>query len=105
MCAQRLLERRYDPKTGKRVQIGKLQPEKREEAILWPDRPTESNLSLVQKRFSRYSSTKADLRSAYKLNSKKESGLMYTLPADGTADHLLERVEASLVRPIPTVLE
>ena len=86
-CSERLATRSFD---GENLQIEKK-----------PEETKTRNAANLDSRFKLYANSKAELESVYRINRMKSTGIMYIIHDDGDLNHVMEKVEASLLRPVP----
>ncbi|KAL2913970.1 hypothetical protein HK105_206561 [Polyrhizophydium stewartii] len=113
VCAKRLTARRYDPVSGRVVNLESV-PKDLAKADLstWVSRPEDSEEE-VDRRIREQQQLKSELEKAYGYRKTEDSpGIMYVVKAEGLGerdpkkdaapfDRVLELVEGSLLRPIP----
>jgi hypothetical protein len=106
ICKERLQKRRYNPVNGKLVSLDRLPSDLSEEEVnKWSARQKDTDPSLVNARFEKYAGSRHDLEKFYKVRTSNVHGLFYEVQdTTGNLDAVLEKAEASLLRPIPQEL-
>ena len=104
VCEERLKNRRYNPDTGKVVDIKNLPSElEGVDVESWGYREMDRSYKLLNKRFEKYDLSKDGLEKFYKKRGEETPfGTFYSIEDEnGNLNELLEKAEASLQRPVP----
>ncbi|KAI8910749.1 hypothetical protein BC831DRAFT_517634 [Entophlyctis helioformis] len=113
LCTKRLTHRRYDPVSGRPVNLLAIPKDLAKTDLSgWVAR-AEDDETVVQERLARHATARAELEKVFGCRKTDAStGVFYAVKADGlgerdakkeqpSLDRTLELVEGSLMRPIP----
>eukprot|EP00842_Homolaphlyctis_polyrhiza_P005491 jgi/Hompol1/5943/HPOL_000908-RA len=112
-CMTRLIHRRYDPVTGRVINLTSIPKEYQKVDVSGLTSRPEDDAETVQSRIDQQAGLKQELEKVFGVRKSEDStGVMYEIDAEGIGeadarrDHpsferVLELVEGSLMRPIP----
>ena len=117
MCVDRLTNRRYEPVSGRKINLSAVDDDPRAKDLSrWLADPRDDT-SRVKAKLDACKQVKSELEAAYGFRTKEApTGIMQVIDADGVGEpdlngeqpplqKVMESIEDTLVRPIPYLLK